>query len=171
VDSHFEDHIRRCTPDRHPTQFKISTMGWNEIWSRPVPVMVQQELERYRELFELIVEDLLAFGLGCPILAEGAALLPELIAGCGVAPQRALYLVPTKVFQVHHYRQREWIGRILAECEHPERAFENWMTRDHLFGQGVLQQAERHGYRAIVVDGRRSIKQLAEDASHLLGLN
>jgi hypothetical protein len=145
-------------------------MGWNEIWSRPVPVQVQEELAYYRELFEMIVQDLLDVEPGRPILAEGAALLPELFADCGIDPQRVLYLVPTFEFQVHHYSQRAFIQGILQECEHPEQAFVNWMKRDHLFGKQVLCQAESRGFETILVDGEQSIEELFEQICRHFGL-
>jgi hypothetical protein len=149
---------------------RISTMTWNEIWSRPIPTMVQDELEYYREMFEMIVEDLLQVETGKLILAEGAALLPELVAECGIDRQRALYLVPTMEFQVHHYKQREFIHGILQECENPEQAFGNWMMRDHLFGKQVLRQAESRGFGTILVDGERSIEDLLEHTGRHFGL-
>ena len=175
VDSRYWEQVERCTPDRHPTMHRISTMGWNEIWSRPIPVMVQDELEFYREMFEAIVQDLLQVESGKPILAEGAALLPELVAECGPAEcgidrQRALYLVPTMEFQVHHYKQREFIHGILEECENPEQAFGNWMMRDHLFGKQILRQAESKGFGTLLVDGERSLEDLLEHASRHFGL-
>ena len=170
VDRHYWDHVKRCTPDRHPTMYRISTMGWNDIWSRPVPVMVKDELERYRELFEMIVQDLLDIDPGRPILAEGAAFLPELVANCGIDPQRVLYMVPTMEFQVHHYKQRAFIHGILQECENPEQAFADWMMRDHLFGEQVLCQAESRGFGALLVNGERSIEDLFEHTCRQFGL-
>jgi hypothetical protein len=127
--------------------------------------MVQDELAYYREMFEMIVQDLLQVESREPILAEGAALLPELVAACGTDRQRVLYLVPTMAFQVHHYRQRAFIHDILEECENPEQAFENWMMRDHLLGRQVLRQAESRGFATVLVDGERSLEELFEHAS------
>ncbi len=48
VDDHYQDHVERCDPERHPTMYKIANMGWNEIWSRPVSLQVREEFEYYR---------------------------------------------------------------------------------------------------------------------------
>jgi hypothetical protein len=71
---------------------------------------------------------------------------------------------------VHHYRQREWIQGILAECEGPAQAFDDWMTRDHLFGREVLRQAKRYDFGTVLVDGTRTIEELADVARRSFGL-
>lgn len=163
VDDHQEAHAQRIDPILHPTMSKYAAMSWNEIWMRPIPDQVAEEFVFYRERFEMIHEDLGEFDATKPIILEGAAYLPELIAQHGADPRRVVYLVPTKEFQLHYYRQRPWIHSILQACTDPEQAFANWMQRDHLFGQEILRQAEAYGYKTILVDGRRTIaEQLAE---------
>jgi len=157
VDDHEQAHMSRCRPDRHPVMSNFSKMGWNEIWSRPVSIQVEDEFEFYRERFGMIVDDLREFDLGKSIVLEGAAYLPELINECGVAPEKVLYLVPTKEFQLHHYSKRPWIEHILADCDDPDQAFDNWMMRDHLFGLEILRQAEVYGLRSIFVDGKTNM--------------
>ena len=78
VDDHYQDHLKRCNPKQQPTMHRIGYMSWNETWSRPVSLQVQDELEFYHELFELILQDLLAYEPAEPIIIEGAALLPNL---------------------------------------------------------------------------------------------
>ena len=70
-----------------------------------------------------------------------------------------LYMVPTKAFQLHYYAQRSFIHQILEECDDPERAFENWMMRDHQFGQEILRQAQARNYAAVLVDGARDMDE------------
>ena len=72
-------------------------------------------------------------------------------------------------FQVQHYSQRAFIQDILKECSEPEKAFENWMQRDHLFGQEILRQAAEFGYRALLVDGEKSLDELYEQLCQHLG--
>lgn len=164
VDDYQEDHIQRCDPQRHPVMYRYNTMTWNEIWMRPVEQQVAEEFAYYRERFELILEDLESFDLERPLLLEGAAFLPELLAQSSADPRRVLFLVPTPAFQRHHYRQRPWIQHILNECADPEQAFENWMLRDALFGQEILRQAQAKGYATLLVDGSQT---LAEITTHV----
>lgn len=169
VDDHEQAHAERCRPERHPTMFKYSKMGWNEIWSRPVALQVQDELAYYHERFEMIVEDLERYEAEKPLILEGAAYLPDLIAPYAVNPIRVLYLVPTKEFQVRHYQRRPWIHHILKECADPQEAFARWMARDHLFGQEILRQAQAHAYRTLVVDGQLSLDELFEKVKESFG--
>ena len=159
VDDHEREHLNRCHPDRHPTMCKYAKMGWNEIWMRPVHYQVQEEFEYYRERFEIIIKDIEKYGPGTPIILEGAAYLPELLDLCDVNPKRVIFLVPTKEFQLHHYRQRRWVKQILRECEDPKRAFDNWMLRDHLFGKEIIKQAKEKKFETLLVDGALSIDQ------------
>jgi len=170
VDDHDSAHIARCRPDRHPVMFNYSKMPWNTIWMRPVSLQVQEEFEFYRERFEMIVQDLAGYTAGSTLLLEGAAYYPDLIWPYAGSSPRVIYMVPTKAFQVQHYRQRPWIHHILSECEDPEQAFENWMARDALFGQEVLNQAKTYEYRTIVVDGTCTVDEQYEQVRGYLGL-
>lgn len=170
VDDYEREHLERADPTRHPTMHALSQMDWNEIWLRPPQQQVAEEFVFYRERFEMIVQDLADYHSEHPLLLEGAALLPELLERNGADPQRVMFLVPTQAFQRTHYSQRPWIKQILTECDDPEQAFENWMMRDHLFGQEILRQAKARHYRTLVVDGKLSIDDLYEQVkSHLIG--
>jgi 2-phosphoglycerate kinase len=170
VDDHESEHAKRCQPDRHPVMSMYSKMDWNGIWSRPVPLQVRDEFEYYRERFAMILQDLEKYDTGKSIILEGAAFLPELISSYSVDPEKVIYLVPTKEFQIYHYQQRPWIKDILQECEDPGQAFENWMMKDHLFGQEILQQAQAHRYQTIVIDGKQGINELFERVTVQWGL-
>jgi hypothetical protein len=107
----------------------------------------------------MILEDLQAFKKKNSLIMEGAAFLPSLVHTWGVKPHQVLFMVPTKGFQIEHYSKRPWIDQILKECANPKQAFENWMERDHLFGQEIINQAKRFNYPYVIVDG-----SLSEDA-------
>ena len=160
VDDHDRAHMARIDPARHPTMHAFVQMNWNEVWSRPVALQVAEELAFYHERFEMILEDLEVLDRERPVLLEGAALLPELIHQWGVKLNRALYLIPTKAFQVRHYSQRPWIKDILRECDDPEQAFDNWMERDHQFGQEIINQLCLFRYEYIVIDGNKVIDEI-----------
>ena len=170
VDEHESEHTSRCQQDRHPVMFKFSKMNWNDIWLRPVSIQVQDELKYYHERFEMIIQDLEKYDLGMSTILEGAAFLPNLIKPYGVDPRHVIYIVPTKEFQVHHYQLRPWVQTILNECEDPRQAFDNWMMRDHLFGQEILRQARAFNYQTIVVDGKLGVDEQFEKVRNHLGL-
>jgi 2-phosphoglycerate kinase len=155
VDDHEGRHIASVDPQAHPTMFAYSKMSWDQIWSRSVDIQVEEEFTFYRERASMILEDLLEFTSRGSILLEGAAFLPGLVLEWGVHPEHALFLVPTKAFQMEHYAQRPWIRMILDSCTEPEQAFANWMARDHRFGLEIIQQAQAIGYPTILVDGKK----------------
>jgi hypothetical protein len=170
VDDHDGAHFQRCQPEKQPIMFKYSKMGWDEIWSQTVSVLLDDEFEYYRERFEFILEDLQQFDPDKPVILEGAAMLPELLESYPVNRKNVLYMLPEKEFQLCHYRQRPWIGSILKDCRNPEQAFANWMERDVLFAQEVKRQADAFGFSAMMVDGSISIEEEFEKISVQFGL-
>jgi 2-phosphoglycerate kinase len=170
VDDHDGVHFQRCQPEKQPIMFKYSKMGWDEIWSQPVSVLLDDEFEYYRERVDFILEDLQEFGPDQPVILEGAAMLPELIQRYPVNRKNVIYMLPEKEFQLHHYSQRLWIGSILKACRNPEQAFEHWMERDIQFAQKVKRQANALGFSVMIVDGSISIKKEFEQISAQFGL-
>jgi hypothetical protein len=171
VDDQQDAHLSRVRAQRHPVMHRYLQMNWDQIWSRPPELQMREELDFFRERFEMVLEDLSAFSLETPVLLEGAGILPELVCEFGLQPGRAVFMVPSWEFQVGYYSQRPWIREILAECRQPEQAFENWMRRDHLFGLEVLRQAEHYGYPTIVVDGTLGIAGRLEQVRSAYGLH
>ncbi|GIE77105.1 hypothetical protein Aph02nite_30550 [Actinoplanes philippinensis] len=137
--------------DGGPVLRKVTAMGVGERLAQPVEVQVDDVFALYREEFPLILDDLRDAVDGT--VAEGAALLPELLAGIGVPAGRAVWIVPTVDFQVRHYRARAWAHELLAGLDRPDLAFDRWMRRDALFAERVARQARDLGYRVIVADG------------------
>lgn len=151
--------MRRADPAQQPVMYKFSKLGWDEIWSQSPATLCADELTYYRERFPFILDELGQLTLDKPIVLEGAAFLPELIHKCPAKPANAIYMVPTFEFQIQHYSQRPFVRSILKDCHDPERAFENWMKRDYLFGLEVIKQANAYGYHVIIVDGSIDIRQ------------
>lgn len=170
VDDYEREHLERCDPDRHPTMHTYAAISWNEIWMRPVQLQVKEEFAYYRERFEMIAQDLEAYSIQRPLLLEGAAFVPELLERNAANPQRVMFLVSTRAFQLAHYRKRPWIKHILAACDDPEQAFDNWMRRDHLFGQEILRQARAMCYETLLVDGKASVDENYETVKAHFGL-
>lgn len=169
VDDRQQDHIERCNPEQYPVMHRYTQMSWDEIWMRPVPEQVAEEFAYFRERFGMILHDLESFDTKGPLVMEGAAFLPELLAQSGADPRRVLVLAPTLAFQRRHYAQRPWIHGILHACRDPEQAFANWMERDHQFGQRVLSQARALNYATLLVDGQLSLDEQYEYVKAFFG--
>ena len=160
-DDHYEEHLQRADPDRHPRLFNARNVTWDEVWMHPVDYLVAREFAFYREEFEMVVADLLSLPAASPIIAEGAALLPECVAPLLTDPSHAIWVVPTEEFQRKAYAGREWVADILGQCSRPQEAWENWMGRDAGFARQVKQEAISRGLAVLQVDGSRSIEENA----------
>jgi len=171
-DDAFPEHAECVDPGRHPTFHRLSNLAWDEIWMRPVGVQIAEEMECYREEFEMIVDDLLAYPRSLPVIAEGAALLPRCVSDVLLDRRHAIWIVPTEAFQRAHYtpEQRPWVRDILKQCEDPGRAFRNWMERDVGFARQVVRQVEELELELIEVDGRRTIAENAQAVAEHFGL-
>lgn len=161
-DDEFGRHIRLAAPEAHPTLHSVTRMTWDEIWMRPVEAQVTDEIRAYHEQFPMIVEDLLKLPVHPPIIADGSALLPYLVAERLVYHWQAVWMVPSEAFQRRMYPQRgAWVREILSHCTEPDVAFENWMERDKRFGDWVFEQATSLEYPVIEVDGAHTIEETA----------
>ncbi len=170
VDVAFDRHRQRFTPERHPTLTKWTQTSWDELWMQPADVLLSEAIADYTEHFEFILEDLLELPGPDPLLAEGTALLPRLVAPLLSQPRQALWMVPTERFQRAMYPERgEWVQRILATCEDPDAALKNWMDRDVAFARWVLAETERLGLPSMVIDGTHRIETNAERVAQFFG--
>ncbi len=163
VDDDWEDRQARATEADQPVMTRIGRMGWNELWTLPLDRLVDAALSYYAEEFSMIVDDLLALPPTTPIIAEGAALLPESVASVRPDDGRTIWMVPSEAFQRVHYsrEKRPWIDDILAECDDPDRAFDNWMDRDVAFARRVARDATNLSPRLVHVDGRATLDENA----------
>jgi len=155
-DAYFE-HAKELTPEQ-PVFSRLANASAEAIWMRPVPLQIEEELEIYREEFPFIVRDLKNLAQSGPIIAEGAALSPSLVATLGIATHQAIWIVPTEEFQRHHYGQRDWRHDVVKDCSDPDQAWENWMARDAGFALRVAAEAREFGFALITTDGSASIE-------------
>jgi len=159
ADDHVSDYMLRCTQRDQPMMFQYSKLSWNEIWSKPVDVLVTEEFIFYQELFPYILEDLLKIEDDNAVLLEGAAFLPELLDDWPIDRKKVVFMKPTPEFQSIHNCKRSWIQPILNSCDNPDLAFHNWMKRDELFGDEVSRQALNRDLNVVVVDGSLSLEE------------
>lgn len=170
-DEHFPRHRERADPVRQPVFSRMMSLSPEELFSRDARVLAAELVDFYEEEFEMVVEDLLELAAGGDVLAEGAGLLPTLVAPALESPRRALWLVSTGELRRRLYPDRgPWVREVLARCPDPEPTFRRWMERDDLFAHAVGRAARRRGGRVIAVDGRRSLAETADEAGRRLGL-
>jgi hypothetical protein len=165
-DEAFPRHAATVEAADGPTLKKVTAMSVGDRLAQPIEVQVDDVFRLYREEFPLIMRDL-ADADG-PIVVEGAALLPELVAGQRIPRDRALWIVPTEDFQHRHYRLRGWAHDLLAATADPDLAFRRWMRRDAAFARLVAGQARALGYPVITVDGTTGVDDVAAEITKLL---
>ncbi len=158
-DHAFWQHNAIVSPAQQPTFYRVMHLSAEYLWMRPVEQQTTEEIAIYREEFPLIVKDLLAIPSTQPVLAEGAALLPECVAPLLGDPHQAIWIVPSAEFQLQHYPQRDWAWEYIRDTSDPQRAFENWMERDIRFARFVCQEAELRGLHVLVVNGETTIAE------------
>jgi hypothetical protein len=156
-DDAFETHKLRMLATR-----KLLTISWDELWMQPHDTLVADVFAIYREEFALIIDDLRALPPWPPILAEGMALLPHLVAPLLVSPAHAVWVIPTPDFQRERYPLRgAWVQDILRQCADPDQAFSNWMNRDIASARMIADATLAHELRLIEVDGQQPIASIA----------
>ncbi|GHO63241.1 hypothetical protein KSC_021330 [Ktedonobacter sp. SOSP1-52] len=158
-DEAYECHISVVTPELQPIFSKLSTLSGDALWIRPAAQQLSEEIQLYQEEFPLILADLLALPKTAPVLVEGNALLPHLLAPLLTTFHQALWMVPVPEFQMKHYLRREWAQEVVAACTHPEQAFANWMQRDISFAAYVTQKALEQGLSLVQIDGSHSLEE------------
>lgn len=160
-DAAYSSHVSRCRPELQPVMTKVKKLSLDELFSRPVDQQVIETIQFYQEEFEFIREDVKSLSSSQPILVEGAALLPHLVAPFLGTYNRGIWIIPTPTFQVEQYSKRDWIQSILEKCRNPTQSFENWMDRDIAFAQWIHQEAADQGFKVMVTDGDTAIEENA----------
>lgn len=156
-DEAFFRHQELVTAERQPVFSRLARALCDELWMRPVPRQLEEEIALYHEEFPLILADLANHTDTRPVIAEGAALLPHLLGPLGIHRRRAIWIVPTADFQRTNYSRRAWRHDVLTDCTDKEQAWRNWMERDAGFARVVARQASELDYRVLTVDGGDSL--------------
>lgn len=158
-DDAFDRHATAVSAAAGPTLKKVTTIGIAERLTQPLRIQVADVSRLAREEFPLILDDL--GSMSGPVVAEGSALLPQLLATHGVQADRAVWMVPTPEFQRYHYGRRQWARKLLAGLPDAPGVFDTWMQRDSHYAADVAAQARDLGYRVWTVDGSCSTSDLA----------
>ncbi len=170
-DDAYFTHAKLVTPEQQPVFHRLTHLSSDDLWMRPVAQQAQEEIALYHEEFPLILEDLLSRPRTRSILAEGAALLPECIHPLLLRPRQALWIVPTREFQMYHYTRREWAKDVVKTCTNPKQAFLNWMHRDIEFAQSIIDAATSRDLQILIVDGQHSLVENTELVEHLFDIH
>jgi 2-phosphoglycerate kinase len=161
VDNAFERHAQSFDPALHPTLTKWRESSWNQRWMQPIDNLVGDVIACYQEHLTFILEDVRSLPKNKPLLVEGTALLPRLVASLMPSRSRAIWLVPSAEFQRKNYSQREWVRGILEQCDNSSVAFHNWMERDAEFARWLAAEVSVLGMELLQVDGTHTTEDYA----------
>ena len=132
-------------------------------YSRAPDEAVGEELDGLREEVRLAWADLSRYAVDTPIIAEGVLFLPESLVEQGVGRDRAIWLIPSGKFQKDAWSQRkEWVDEVLTHYSDPDQAWDAWMNRDATVAAHIGEGASRPNYSWVIVDGTKTIEQLAD---------
>lgn len=159
IDDHLGEYALRGEQNGLPVCLHQKQLSPEEFWMRDPVEMCKELIGFYREIFPFVIEDLRSAAREGPLIAEGIALMPELVvpelpALMGTMPSHDVEyvcMVAEASFQVQHFREREWVSLLLDGCHDKEKAFSNWMKREMLFGEYVTQTAQQLDCRLTVI--------------------
>jgi 2-phosphoglycerate kinase len=170
TDDAIQRHVARSTPGDHPLATAFVAMDMDERWLIRSPGEMLATFHGFQgELFELIVEDLVALPSNPPILVEGFRLLPRLVAPLLDAANQAAWLIPTTAFRRTSLEARHGLWTIAGRTSDPARALENLLERDALFTVHVAREARELGLTTIDVDGNLDFEALTNQIARALG--
>ena len=167
IDDHLGEYALKGRENGLPVCLHQNLLSPEEFWMRDPMEMCEELIGFYREIFPFVMEDLRSAAEEEPLIAEGIALMPELVMKefpgltvtvnlqrteltgmtdpqcpeqTGTAPAHHveyICMVAEESFQVQHYREREWVPLLLDGCRDKEKAFSNWMEREKLFAEYI----------------------------------
>jgi 2-phosphoglycerate kinase len=171
TDDAMSDHANRCGSEDCPSLTAFKAMDMDERWLNRSPELMLETFHWFRgEAFQLIVEDLLAFPAGEPVIVEGHRLLPRLVAPLLGVRAQAAWLIPTPEFRLAAFTSRGTLMDIAGKTSAPGRALENLLRRDDMFTVRVEREAKEAGLSVINVDGDVTVDDLTARVAEQLGL-
>lgn len=161
----------RSNASSHPLLHAFLAMDMDERWVDRSPEVMAATFHAFRgERFELVLEDLRALPADRPVLVEGFALLPRLVAPLLSRRTQAVWLLPTPEFRRQAFEDRGSTWTIPAQTSDPDRALANLLERDRLFTEKLRSEAGRLDLETIEVDGAEDAGGVARRVARTLGL-
>ncbi|MFI6348717.1 hypothetical protein [Streptomyces sp. NPDC050560] len=154
TDDTMHDHAQRTTPAQAPFLHRFPGMSMDERWVNRSPKVMLETFHWYQgEAFGLIIEDLLRLPREPCVVVEGFRLLPRLVRPLLAAPERAVWLLPTRRFREAAFSGRSAPGEgFVWRTSDPARARHNLAERDAMFTRRLREETRRLRLRAVHVD-------------------
>lgn len=160
-------YLARCTPQAQPRLLALAKMTARRRWLDRSPEEIFQAMASlHGETFGFVRDDALAADPSTPLLIDDFRTLPRDVAPLLSWPDQAVFLVPTPQFRR---------AALSARYADPARARANWgdldprtvlearFARDALWDAEVVWQARELDLPVLIMDGTRTVDELAED--------
>ena len=162
--------LRDADAGRYPAFARWASMSLDERWvGSTVDELVRDSIELCGDIFRFVVTDLAAEP--GPVVVEGFQPLPELVGDVLPTRGHAVFLVATPEFRrkMHFSRPHAWTTP--SRTSDPERAQENRLERDDRVAEHIASEAAERKLKTIIVDGSRSLDEVAAEAEGHLALS
>jgi 2-phosphoglycerate kinase len=164
-------YVERTTPADAPLLHTFLAMDMDTRWLNRTPEVMRDTFHGFHgEAFHLLIEDLVELPKQPPVLVEGFTLLPRLVAPLMSDPHQAVWLIATPDFRRAAFDARGTTYDIPRKTSDPERALENLLERDRLFGEDVAREAAALHLKLIRVDRSLSVDEVMTRVSKILDL-
>lgn len=172
-DDYLEHYIDIGSKINIPIMKIFKKMDINETWlERNIEEQVIDEIEFYYEAYKIIEKEIIKLNIDKKdVIVEGAAIMPENIMKARINIKNYVCIIPTKEFQLEKFKERKWVKYYLAECENPEKAFQNWMERDIKFAEIMGKKAQEYNMKLIVENGKKTINERYKEIASYWHLN
>lgn len=168
VDDYLGELIEKTAFHGGTACMNVRELSADGIWLREPSIQCEEEFQIYSELAPFILSKIEELDSEL-IVTEGAAYTPQVMREHNI--EKYISIVPTPEFQISHYKEREWVSYVLAECSDKERAFDNWMKRDILFAEQVKSECFKLGVPCLVNDGAKTIEEMYSSVKSAFGYN
>jgi adenylate kinase family enzyme len=141
-----------------PTYRRWMSMTLTERWAlSSVDELVDDTIALSEERLPLILDDI----GDDPTLVEGFQIYPWLVAPLLDSPRQAVWLVCTPEFRRATHFGRPHARSTPRKTDDPERAQQNRLERDDRLAEKIASSARELALKLIVVDGERTVEELA----------
>jgi len=152
--------VREHTQRPGPRAVEFTALTMDERWALPsVAELVERSIAVWEELFQLVIEDLLAMPRSRTIIAEGPGAFPWLVAPLVALPRQAIFLVPTRDRRAVAAERRWGPGQSERFPGIVDRAIalRKVADRDALMTDRIVSSCRELGLRYDVMDGSRDL--------------
>lgn len=141
-----------------PRTFEWMDMSDNERWLLRSPEEIARHtFETFAETFSVKLAEIVEMTKPSPVIAEGFAFTPKLVAPLISSVHQAIWLIPTEEFKRDSFQRRGKENyRVRDGSSDPIAATENFIPRDLLMASQMRRDADAKGLKVLEIDGSLS---------------